>query len=254
MQSLCRKNYLLLTNPHRQLGNKNTGWNNKALLVFKHRTTKQRAITDIASRILNLWTSWKWVLSFNFRLSRSIAALCVLRTKSGRGGEENKSLELTAMEPLLSNPPTATISRSRSRSSYIATGGQSVLVSSPNLGPMVRFLLLSDIWGLPVEGCPLWREDGSVIYSIQFAVTLRSKSHRTHYHILLSHLRPYVTVSYETLQPGGPGPGIYIPQEQGSPVIHPGTGFAFCRLLRLEGLRWKYSNLPPQGYPLHWLR
>jgi hypothetical protein len=26
-------------------------------------------------------------------------------------------------------------------------------------------------------------------------------------------------------QPGGPGPCTYIPQEQGGPVIPPGTGF-----------------------------
>jgi hypothetical protein len=25
----------------------------------------------------------------------------------------------------------------------------------------------------------------------------------------------------------------------------PGTGFPFCRLLRLAGLRWRYSNAPP---------
>jgi hypothetical protein len=53
------------------------------------------------------------------------------------------------------------------------------------------------------------------------AVTLGSKSHRTHGHILLSHLR--------LPQPGGPGPHIYIPQEQGGP----GTGFPFCHFLRL---------------------
>jgi hypothetical protein len=58
-------------------------------------------------------------------------------------------------------------------------------------------------------------------------VTLGSKSRRTHGHILLSHLR--------LPQPGGPGPRIYIPQEQGSPVIPPGTVFPFCRLLRLVG-------------------
>jgi hypothetical protein len=34
-------------------------------------------------------------------------------------------------------------------------------------------------------------------------------------------------------QPGGPGSRIYIPQEQGGPVIPPGTGFPFYRLLRL---------------------
>jgi hypothetical protein len=59
------------------------------------------------------------------------------------------------------------------------------------------------------------------------AVTLGSKSLRTHGHILLSHLR--------LPQPGGPGSCIYIPQEQGGPVIPPGTGFPFCRLLRLAG-------------------
>jgi hypothetical protein len=67
--------------------------------------------------------------------------------------------------------------------------------------------------------------------------TLRSKSRRTHDHIQLSHLR--------LPQPGGPRPRIYIPQEQGGPVIPPGTGFPFSRLLRLVGLRWSYSN-PPQ--------
>jgi hypothetical protein len=55
--------------------------------------------------------------------------------------------------------------------------------------------------------------------------------------ILLSHLR--------LPQPGGPGPRIYIPQEQGGPVIPPGTGFSLRRLLRLAGLRWRYCNTPP---------
>jgi hypothetical protein len=32
---------------------------------------------------------------------------------------------------------------------------------------------------------------------VQFSISLRSKSHRTHDNILLSHLRPYFTVSYE---------------------------------------------------------
>jgi hypothetical protein len=48
---------------------------------------------------------------------------------------------------------------------------------------------------------------------------LGSKSCRTHDHILLPHLR--------LPQLGGPGPRIYIPHEQGSPVIPPGTGFPF---------------------------
>jgi hypothetical protein len=59
---------------------------------------------------------------------------------------------------------------------------------------------------------------------------------------------PYFTVSDSRFpQHEGPGPCIYIPQEQGGPVISPGTGFPFRRLLRLTGLRWRYSNPPPRG-------
>jgi hypothetical protein len=47
------------------------------------------------------------------------------------------------------------------------------------------------------------------------AVTLGSKFRRTHGHILLPHLR--------LPQPGGPGSPIYIPKEQGGPVILPGA-------------------------------
>jgi hypothetical protein len=71
------------------------------------------------------------------------------------------------------------------------------------------------------------------------AVTLESKSRRSHGHILLSQLR--------LPQPGGPGSRIYISQEQGSPVIPPGTGFPFVASYDSQGLRWRYSNSLPQG-------
>jgi hypothetical protein len=48
-------------------------------------------------------------------------------------------------------------------------------------------------------------------------------------------------------QPGWPSPHIYISQEQGGPVLSPGTGFPFRRLLWLTGLRWRYSNPLPHG-------
>jgi hypothetical protein len=48
-------------------------------------------------------------------------------------------------------------------------------------------------------------------------------------------------------QPGGQSPRIYFPQEHGGPVMPQGTGFPFRRLLRLAGLRWRYSNPPPRG-------
>jgi hypothetical protein len=77
-------------------------------------------------------------------------------------------------------------------------------------------MLLSQIFGLVYLGSPLWREDWSRICS---AITQWSESRRTRNHTLLSHLR--------LPQPGGPGSRIYIPQEQGSPVIPTGTGL--CR-------------------------
>jgi hypothetical protein len=49
------------------------------------------------------------------------------------------------------------------------------------------------------------------------AVPLGSESRGTQDHILLSEL-------LRLPQPGGPGPRIYIPQEQGGPDIPPGTG------------------------------
>jgi hypothetical protein len=55
----------------------------------------------------------------------------------------------------------------------------------------------------------------SEIYSV---VTQWSELRRTCNHSLLSHLR--------LSQPGGPGSRIYIPQEQGGPVIPPGSGLA----------------------------
>jgi hypothetical protein len=52
----------------------------------------------------------------------------------------------------------------------------------------------------------------------------------------------------------GPGPRIYIPQEQGGPVIHPGTGFPFHPLLRLAGLRGgiRLRLHPRLNYQLFW--
>jgi hypothetical protein len=97
-------------------------------------------------------------------------------------------------------------------------------------------MLLSEICGLVSVWHPLWREDESAICSV---IAQWSESLRTRNHILLSHLR--------LSQPGGPGSRIYIPQEQGGPVIPSGTGFPLRRLLRLAGLRWRYSNPPPPG-------
>jgi hypothetical protein len=72
------------------------------------------------------------------------------------------------------------------------------------------------------------------------AAPLGSESRGTQDHILLNQF-------LRLPQPGGPGPRIYIPQEQVGPDISPGTGFPIRRLLRLTGLRWRYSIPPPHG-------
>jgi hypothetical protein len=51
---------------------------------------------------------------------------------------------------------------------------------------------------------------------------------------------------------GRPDPSIYIPQEQGGHVITPGTGFPLRRLLRIAGLRWKYSKPPESELHYDW--
>jgi hypothetical protein len=45
----------------------------------------------------------------------------------------------------------------------------------------------------------------------------------------------------------GQVPVFIIPQEQGGPVIFPGTVFHVFRHLRLAELRWRYSTPPPNG-------
>jgi hypothetical protein len=71
------------------------------------------------------------------------------------------------------------------------------------------------------------------------AITLESKSDISHNHILLSHLR--------LLQSRGPGYRIYIPQEQGGPVIPQALGSLFVVSYDSQGLRWRHCNPPPHG-------
>jgi hypothetical protein len=94
-------------------------------------------------------------------------------------------------------------------------------------------------------GHPLWRQYGSVIYCTIASGPCQSchswiEVPKNSYHILLSHLR--------LPQPAGPGPRIYPPpQGTGWPSYTPGHWVPFCRILRLTGLRWRYSNPPPHG-------
>jgi hypothetical protein len=103
----------------------------------------------------------------------------------------------------------------------------SVLVSGPHLGPMTRLFIKVEHFRVSCCGAPCMTRGRVCNLLVQFAITLRSKSHRTHDHILLSPSR--------LPQPGGPGPRIYIPQEQGGPDIPPGTGFLFVASYDSQG-------------------
>jgi hypothetical protein len=119
--------------------------------------------------------------------------------------------------------------------------GRSVLVTSPHLRPKTRILLVRQLrvcWcGAPslTRGrvCHL-----QLLLALTSTVILRSKSRGTHDHILLSQIPDSSNLE-------GQVPYLYL-QEQGGPVIPPGTGFPCRCLLRLVGLRWKYSNQPPR--------
>jgi hypothetical protein len=75
------------------------------------------------------------------------------------------------------------------------------------------------------------------------AVTLGSKFCRTHGHILLSHLR--------LPQSGGPGSRVYIPQEQGGPVISPSTGFVVVCNEKMEYILHRCPNCKLGVHDLH---
>jgi hypothetical protein len=84
-----------------------------------------------------------------------------------------------------------------------------------------RFLLLSGSCRFVDVEHPLWREDGSVVYNCCWPLPAQSFSGPNP-----AGLMTIFSVSDSRLpQPGGPGPWIYIPQEQGGLVIPAGTGF-----------------------------
>jgi hypothetical protein len=80
---------------------------------------------------------------------------------------------------------------------------------------------------------------------LQFTIAADPRQ-RSHFQVRVPRKSwPHFTIWDPRLpQAGGPGPRIYIPQEQGGLVIHRSTGFPFRRLLRLAGSRWRYSTPP----------
>jgi hypothetical protein len=106
---------------------------------------------------------------------------------------------------------------------------------STNLAELAtRYYFLSECCCLKLAVLFSWGALSDKSTGLQFAVQSLNGPSRT---------EP-VTPHLRLPKPGGPGPYIYIPQEQGGPVIPLGTGFPFRCLLRLAGLRWRHSNPP----------
>jgi hypothetical protein len=117
-----------------------------------------------------------------------------------------------------------------------------VLVSGSHLQPMNRFLF--SVWRLRPSWCGppsltrVWIRNLLVqlLLGLTRAITLGSRSRRTHDHILLSHLRhSYIEGQVVDV----------ISSKNREAKIYPKALGSFCRLLRLAGLRWRYSNPPP---------
>jgi hypothetical protein len=82
-----------------------------------------------------------------------------------------------------------------------------------------------------------WICRSQLLLVLASAVFHRSESRGIHDNILLSQIRD------PPPQPGGSGSRIYIPQEQGGPIILTDTGLPFRLHLRLSGLCGQYSPL-----------
>jgi hypothetical protein len=124
--------------------------------------------------------------------------------------------------------------------SYVTTDGQSASLS----------WCKAPIWGLRPNFCYCQAVAGLLMWSVMsdemtkqlFIIAAGPRQSRHSRVRVPRNSWSYFTVSYSRLPPhGGSGPLIYILQEQGGPIIAPGTGFPFHRLLRLAGLRWSYS-------------
>jgi hypothetical protein len=115
---------------------------------------------------------------------------------------------------------------------WLFTANQFVLATIPwDSRPALSFQLNTCFHG-PYVTSPLkegWVCSLQLLLALASGVILRSDSRGTRDHILLSLI--VTSPKWRVRSP------YFYPQQQGGPVIPPGTGFPFRRLLRLAGIR-----------------
>jgi hypothetical protein len=123
------------------------------------------------------------------------------------------------------------------------TANQFVLAKSP-LRPTSRAIFQLNTCGYsPYVTSSLmrgWVCHLQLLLSLVSAVILRSESHGTHDHILLSQIQ-----NFQKLE--GQVPVFISPRTRVARLYPQALGFHFRRLLRLAGLRWRYLNPPSHG-------
>jgi hypothetical protein len=120
--------------------------------------------------------------------------------------------------------------------SYVTTDVQlaSLSLSSTHLGPKIRFLLVRQLWVCWCGARSLTRGRVCVVYNCCWPSPTQPFSGPSPAGLM--------TIFLRLLHPGGPGPHIYIPQEQDGLVIPSSPGF----LLDMSNVLGIYPRGKPQ--------
>jgi hypothetical protein len=138
-------------------------------------------------------------------------------------------------------------SRQSQSQSYVTTDGQSASLSlcqAPIWGLRPDFYFCQTVASLLMWGA-LSDERVGLSFTIAAGPSLPAQSFSGPSPAGL--MTNFYCLRFKTPPTCGPAHRIYIPQEQGGPVMPPGIAFPFRRLLRLAGLLWNFSTPPPHG-------
>jgi hypothetical protein len=128
---------------------------------------------------------------------------------------------------------------------------KSLLLSGSHLETMTRFF----VFCMTIEGFLKWsghsdERMGSLFYSYNWFWALSKHSLSRSSPAELTSIFCCLTWDFPNLE--GQVPVFISPRNKMAEIYSPGTGFLFCSLLRLVGLRWRYSNPHPLWNPEFW--